>query len=87
VRHMGAAGFVEDGTPESEWPTHFDAAVDQGEARGLVEGKARAKAESKRPTIPSNTPVSDLMQCVQAITMSAAGTCNEGAVVLHSILS
>jgi hypothetical protein len=61
---MGSAACVEDRTPESEWPTHFDSAVEEGEARGLAEAKARAKAESKRPTIPPNTPVSDLLQCV-----------------------
>lgn len=81
VRYMGSAAFVEDGTPESEWPTYLDAAVALGEARGVEEAQLRAEAAAKRPTIPANTPISALVQCVQGITASKAGTCAEGTVL------
>ena len=84
VRHMGSAAFVEDGTPENEWPHVIDGAVDQGEARGLEEAKERAKAAAKAPSIPPNTRVSELMQCTQTISMSKAGSCSEGTVLLRS---
>lgn len=79
VQHLGAEGFVLDGTPPHEWPSAFDEAVAAAEATA-----AQAIKPDVPPRIDPATPLADLMVCTQGIIESDAGACGEGRIVTRT---
>jgi hypothetical protein len=76
VKALGEAAFVLDGTPADEMPSVVDELV-----RADDEAARAVKAKAP-PRIDPATPLRDLLVCRRAITMSKAGTCAQGAIVL-----
>jgi hypothetical protein len=85
VKHLGEALFVPDGTPENEWPTFLDGIVEDAERTAETAAKEAAKiAAANPPAITERTTVGELVQCIQGILASKAGSCPEGTVLLAS---
>jgi hypothetical protein len=76
VKALGEGAFVLDGTPDDEMPSAVDELVRADDEA------ARAVKPKAPPRIDPATPLRDLLVCRRAVTMSEAGACARGAIVL-----
>lgn len=76
VKRLGAGAFVEDGTPENEWPSVFDDVI------AMAEAASPPVPQAPPPRIDPATPLSALVACSRGILSSKAGTAREGAIHL-----
>jgi hypothetical protein len=75
VEKMGAAAFVADGTPESEWPSMFDAIVADNEA------EAKRAPKPAKPHFDAKAPIGEFLIAHVGVIASKAGAIPEGTVV------
>jgi hypothetical protein len=61
VQAAGAAAFVEDGTPPSEWPHPLDRVIEESDAKAKKEKPAKASPLLDRP-------LRDFRRCVTAVS-------------------
>ena len=76
VKRMGEAMFVEDGTPESEWPTSYDGVISDAEAKPAP--------PKPQPKVDDRLPLREFVRAVQGILTSKWGSIAEGTVIHQS---
>lgn len=84
VKKFGGEGFVLEGTPQSEWPTAFDDAIEDLAAQAAVDRKEAEAAAARRPSIDPKTPIGEVVVCIWGIESSPSGPLAEGSIVLKS---